>query len=108
MTSMDRADTDLTIRTAAAITLKNVVKRCWEQNDKLSEDDRATVKKHIVEVITRAKTAVNILFIADVKIAPKHHEAAIGGNHNNWKSRLSREMAQPHPRNLPAHTIRRF
>lgn len=52
MTSMDRADTDLTIRTAAAITLKNVVKRCWEQNDKLSEDDRATVKKHIVEVIT--------------------------------------------------------
>lgn len=50
MTSMDRADTDLTIRTAAAITLKNVVKRCWDQTDKLSEDDRSAVKTHIVEV----------------------------------------------------------
>lgn len=60
MTSMDRADTDLTIRTAAAITLKNVVKRCWEQNDKLSEDDRATVKKHIVEVSTQFITTLLI------------------------------------------------
>ena len=50
MTSMDRADTELTVRTAAAITLKNVVKRCWDQTDKLSEDDRSAVKTHIVEV----------------------------------------------------------
>ena len=93
MTSMDRADTELTIRTAAAITLKNVVKRCWEQSDKLSEDDRATVKKHIVEVVIGILSLMLNWIVADVKVATKHHEAAFGSNHNNWTSRLSRKMA---------------
>lgn len=51
LTCIDRATIDLTIRTAAAITFKNVVKRCWESDEKISEADRTQVKAHIVKLM---------------------------------------------------------
>ncbi len=41
------------IKHAAAITLKNVLKRNWggEDQSKLSEADRSTVKAHIVDLM---------------------------------------------------------
>lgn len=51
LTCIDKATVDLTIRTAAAITFKNVVKRCWESDEKINEEDRRQVKVHIVKVL---------------------------------------------------------
>merc|ERR1719419_486210 len=48
---MDRGDIDLTIRTAASITFKNVVKGCWETDEKISPQDRQQVKVHIVKLM---------------------------------------------------------
>lgn len=48
---IDRGEIEITIRTAAAITFKNVVKRCWDSGDKISESDRQQVKVHIVKLM---------------------------------------------------------
>jgi exportin-2 (importin alpha re-exporter) len=50
LTCMDKNNVDLTIRTAASITFKNVVKRCWESDENISPQDRKQVKQHIVKV----------------------------------------------------------
>ena len=41
---------DITVRTAASITFKNMVKRRWESEDVISSQDRAQVKAHIIQV----------------------------------------------------------
>ena len=62
---MDRGDIDLTIRTAASITFKNVVKRCWETDEKISPQDRQQVKVHIVKerfFIKNKKKPLRVIF----------------------------------------------
>ena len=50
LTCIERASMDVTVRTAASITFKNMVKRRWESEDVISSQDRAQVKAHIIQV----------------------------------------------------------
>ncbi|CAH1253654.1 CSE1L [Branchiostoma lanceolatum] len=54
---VDKAEADMTIRVAAAITFKNYIKRNWriveDEPNKVSEPDRETVKREIVGLMLR-------------------------------------------------------
>ena len=39
------------VRSSASITFKNMVKRCWESDEKINEQDRNQVKMHIVKLM---------------------------------------------------------
>ena len=52
----DAANTDRTVRQAAAISLKNIIMRHWEQKDDdpgVFPDDRNTIRENIMEVLVR-------------------------------------------------------
>jgi len=51
LTCVERDSMDLTVRSSASITFKNMVKRCWESDEKINEQDRNQVKMHIVKLM---------------------------------------------------------
>lgn len=58
LTLVDKADVDITIRIASAITFKNYVKRNWriieDSVNKIHEEDRETIKRQIVGLMLRS------------------------------------------------------
>ena len=84
LTCIDRANVDLTIRTAASITFKNVVKRCWESDEKINEADRQQVKVHIVKVENICKKMINQLKKYISRKIQKYFGRFLGLDHSVW------------------------
>ncbi|XP_037928334.1 exportin-2 [Teleopsis dalmanni] len=56
---IDKADADMTIRVAGAISFKNFIKRNWiAEDEKIHEDDRVLVKSLIVALMLKSPIAI--------------------------------------------------